>query len=150
MTKTSLDLNKLIAARADELQKVTPGQVIEFRAGNIATVEADGERIAQVFSNFVSNAIKYSPPDGRIVIETRMEKKQVMLTVTDNGPGIQPAHRERVFERFYRGSDERTNTYPGLGLGLYIAAEIIRQHGGGIGVNSRPGEGAVFYFTLPQ
>jgi signal transduction histidine kinase len=96
----------------------------------------------------VSNAIKYSPDDGEIIISTEDKLNGLIVKVRDNGPGILPEAQPYLFDRYYRvpGEQERRK---GFGLGLYISASVIRQHMGTIGVESVPGKGATFYFTLP-
>jgi PAS domain S-box-containing protein len=112
-------------------------------------VEADSERIQQVVVNFVNNAMKYA--HGTKEIKIRVEKKdaQVVVSVTDHGPGIEKEKLPFLFDRFYR-ADISAGQYSGLGLGLYISAEIIRRHHGTIGVESEPGKGATFWFSIPQ
>jgi two-component system CheB/CheR fusion protein len=112
-------------------------------------IEADSERIQRVIVNFVNNAVKYAPSSGEIII--RMERKpgNVKISVTDKGPGIAADKIPHLFDRFYR-SDDNGGQYSGLGLGLYISAEIVKKHGGQIGVDSEPGAGSSFWFTLPE
>jgi two-component system CheB/CheR fusion protein len=113
-----------------------------------AEVEADAERIQRVIVNFVNNAVKYASQSKDIVIRVDQQPGQVRVSVTDQGPGIAKEKIPHLFDRFYR-VDEQGEQYSGLGLGLYISAEIIRKHGGHIGVDSEPGKGSSFWFTLP-
>ncbi|MCD6062197.1 MAG: signal transduction histidine kinase [Flavipsychrobacter sp.] len=144
----SFRIDELLTARVEELKKTYPTRRFVVRA-DAATVNADKERIGQVLINFISNAIKYSPENKDIVISSEIVGDDVRVTVEDFGKGIAPENREKVFDRFYRDSENDINTYPGLGLGLYIAAQIIKQHKGQIGVVGKPGDGATFYFTVP-
>jgi len=112
------------------------------------TVLADEHRIDQVVVNFVNNAIKYAPGSLDIKLMAIKEGNKIQVSVTDNGPGITPDKLPFLFDRYYR-ADHTGNQYSGLGLGLYICSEIIKKHGGKIGVNSEVGKGSTFWFTLP-
>ena len=111
-------------------------------------VMADEHRISQVISNLVSNAIKYAP-GGEIRISGEARPEQVIVTVSDQGPGIDPADIPYVFDRFYR-SDKAVRKTKGAGLGLYLAKAIVEAHGGRIWVDSQPGSGARVCFSLPR
>jgi PAS domain S-box-containing protein len=112
-------------------------------------VLADEERISQVISNLVSNAIKYSPEGGEIRISGQVRPDQVIVCVSDQGPGIAPDDIPHVFDRFYRSS-AATRTTKGAGLGLYLARAVIEAHSGRIWVDPRPGYGARVCFSLPR
>jgi PAS domain S-box-containing protein len=109
-------------------------------------VRADRERVIQVFSNLIGNAIKFTPQDGTITIAARAAGGKALLSVSDTGPGISPVVRPHIFERFWQ-ADEAARK--GRGLGLYIAKALVEAHGGAIWVDSLPGGGATFSFTLP-
>jgi two-component system sensor histidine kinase/response regulator len=113
-------------------------------------VVADPIRLEQVVHNFLSNAVKYTRDSKRVHVEVSPdnETNSVKVSVRDEGIGIAPELRERVFDKFFR-VEQTSFKYQGLGMGLYICAEIIRRHSGTYGVESTPGEGSVFYFTLP-
>jgi PAS domain S-box-containing protein len=111
-------------------------------------VEADSERIQRVVINLVNNAVKYAPDSKEIVIDIEQFHDRVKITVRDKGPGITKEKIPHLFERFYR-VDQSGSQYSGLGLGLYISAEIVRKHGGDIGVDSELEKGSNFWFTLP-
>jgi PAS domain S-box-containing protein len=112
-------------------------------------VVADEHRIDQILVNFVNNAIKYAPNSKKIFLAAEpTEDDAVKISVRDTGPGIAAEKLPYVFERYYRIDNSGLN-YSGLGLGLYICAEIVRKHGGTIGVDSKPGVGTTFWFTLP-
>ena len=109
-------------------------------------VRADRERVIQVLANLLGNALRYTPPRGRVVISGRVEDGMARIAVTDGGPGIAPADLPHVFERLWK----RTMAgHEGMGLGLHIAKQIVEAHGGRIWAESPPGEGATFAFTLP-
>jgi PAS domain S-box-containing protein len=114
---------------------------------DLPAVFADPERIRQVLRNLVSNAIKYSPPDSLIRVGGRVQNGEVVLFVSDEGEGIPAEEQQRLFQRFTRGSAGRHT--PGAGLGLYLSKAIVEAHGGRIWVESTPGEGSTFYFSLP-
>ncbi|MET0465545.1 MAG: ATP-binding protein [Chitinophagaceae bacterium] len=154
MTEGQLQLNTsdfLIAQLVDECcQHVRVGgefQIIYDGDKNIA-VHADKDKIDQVLINFVNNAVKYAPASKEIRIRVAQEEKFVTVKVIDNGPGIASERLPDLFKRYYRVHNNGTN-YSGLGLGLYISAEIIRKHGCEIGVDSVLGQGSTFWFTLP-
>jgi signal transduction histidine kinase len=109
---------------------------------------ADENRISQVISNLLSNAIKYSH-QGEIRISGQVRPGQVIITVSDKGPGIDPADIPYIFDRFYR-SDQAVRKTKGAGLGLYLAKAVIEAHGGRIWVDPQPGSGARICFSLPR
>ncbi|HEY0548549.1 MAG TPA: ATP-binding protein, partial [Verrucomicrobiae bacterium] len=113
------------------------------------TGRADPDRLEQVFVNLVENAIKYGRAKGRVIVKGRTINGHVELCVADNGPGIPSEARERIFERFYRIDKARSREAGGTGLGLAIVKHIVQSHGGKVWVESGPGQGAQFYFTLP-
>ena len=112
-------------------------------------VYADEDRIDQVVTNFLSNAVKYAPESNIITLTISWLNGFVKVSVTDYGPGIPQEKLTHLFERYYR-ADENAQHVSGLGLGLYICKEIIERHEGHIGVDSEVGKGTTFWFTLPQ
>lgn len=112
-------------------------------------VFADAQRLEQVVVNIVNNAVKYSSPNSEIKIIIENLSDGVKLSVTDQGVGIPEEKLPYIFDRYYR-VDNSGIQFSGLGLGLYISSEIIRMHGGEIGVSSEPGKGSTFWFTLPS
>jgi two-component system sensor histidine kinase KdpD len=115
---------------------------------SMPAVEADEELVSMVLQQLVDNALKYSPPDLPLVISAREEEGSLVMSVTDKGPGIPEHEQARIFEKFYRGDANRQST-PGTGMGLTIAREIVKAHGGRIWLHSRPGQGSTFSFSLP-
>ncbi|MBA2563460.1 MAG: sensor histidine kinase, partial [Chitinophagaceae bacterium] len=103
----------------------------------------------QVLNNLISNAIKYSPKAGSIVITTKLQNDGIELSVQDFGIGISAHEQQNVFEQFYRVNKGNQPTFPGMGIGLYICSEIISRHNGKIWVESSIGEGSIFYIWLP-
>ncbi len=114
----------------------------------LPTLEGDGDQMAQVFQNLISNAIKFRGDDApRIHISARKDARQWVLTVRDNGRGIEPRYAERIFVIFQRLHSRRD--YPGTGIGLAICKKVVELHGGRIWMESKPGRGSAFCFTLP-
>jgi len=114
-------------------------------AESLPRVSADAERIGQVFSNLIGNAIKFTPADGMITLRAEESDGRVWFSVTDTGAGIPPEHVEQVFGQFWQG---RKTDRRGIGLGLTIARGIVEAHGGTIGVDSEIGVGTRFWFSL--
>jgi PAS domain S-box-containing protein len=112
-------------------------------------VQADYERLREVFSNLISNAIKYSPTGGLIRVGGWVEKDEVGIFVSDEGIGIPTSEQERIFDRFARVDNSLTRQTPGAGLGLFLVKSVIEAHGGRVWVDSRPGQGSTFNFALP-
>lgn len=109
----------------------------------------DRTRISQVVGNLLENAIFHTPPDGNVAVAASNDGPAVTVSVSDSGPGILPEDQPRVFDRFYRVDPSRARSTGGAGLGLTIARQLVEAHGGSIWVDSRPGEGARFSFSLP-
>lgn len=120
-------------------------------ASDLPAVSFDACRILQVLTNLLSNAIKAVQPGGCVRLSVdRPDPYQIRFAVADNGCGISAEHRERIFERLYQvSSHDEHGTASGLGLGLYISREIVSHHGGELKVDSEPGRGSTFYFSLP-
>jgi len=123
------------------------GIAIEAGPFSAEAVEGDGSWLRQLFSNLVDNAVKYCEPGDRIRVEDRREGDEICVSVADDGPGIPADELPEIFERFERGAGQQGR--PGFGLGLPLAREIARAHGGRIHATSRPGKGATFSVWLP-
>ncbi|MEA3339543.1 MAG: ATP-binding protein [Chloroflexota bacterium] len=148
MEPVALDaLAKRVTSRF-RIQTQTHGIEVRFPDG-FPVISGDPERLEQVLNNLVANAIKYSNEGGRIEISGRALPGEVVVTVSDEGMGIPFKEQPRVFERFFRGAQERNQRTPGAGLGLYLAKSIVAAHGGRIWVESKIGEGAAFSFAIP-
>jgi signal transduction histidine kinase len=115
----------------------------------MGSIYCDRTRIGQVIKNMLSNAIKYSPGQNQVVISTRQSGNNLLVSVQDYGIGISEKDKSHVFDQFYRVSNAEAYSYQGMGLGLFISAEIIRQEGGKIWVESEEECGATFCFSLP-
>ncbi|OLD84573.1 MAG: hypothetical protein AUF64_01230 [Chloroflexi bacterium 13_1_20CM_54_36] len=112
-------------------------------------VNSDEGRIEQVLNNLVGNAVKYSPAGKPIEVRVERDKHEVTIAVRDEGVGISEEQQRHIFERFYRVHNDANAAIEGLGLGLYIAHEIVVRHGGRMWLESKPGKGSAFYFSLP-
>jgi len=143
------NVNELVHEVVDDVQMVSVNHKILMHEDEPVNVLADRERIAQVINNLLNNAIKYSPDNKHIGIKIEKVEDFVRISVTDKGIGIKPEEHQKIFERFYRAKGNENAAFSGFGIGLYICGEIIRRHGGQIGVNSDEGKGASFYFILP-
>lgn len=147
LTFEPLDVNELLQERIDEIRRTTHHQ-FELHTEELPPVSADRERIGQVVTNLLSNAIKYSPQETTITVSTRNLTDRIQVSVQDQGYGISEEDQKKIFDRFYRVTANNMDTLPGMGLGLYITAQIIHRHKGTINVKSKPGEGSVFEFTI--
>jgi signal transduction histidine kinase len=130
-----------------------PDREIGIRAPEAMRVHLDRDRIGQVISNLLENAVKYSPDGGPIRMTAERRAGEVEVLVADTGVGIPPEHRENVFERFYQADDDAgRRRFGGLGLGLYISRAIVDAHGGRIwsAPNVEDGRGSVFGFRVPR
>lgn len=142
------DFDAVVEDIVDEMQHISSKHKIICNLESNAIVFADKERIGQVITNFLSNATKYSTDADEIDVATHSQDGEVILSVRDYGIGISEDLQHLVFDQFYRVDGNLQHTYPGLGLGLYISAEIIKSEGGRIWVESTVGEGATFFFAL--
>jgi signal transduction histidine kinase len=142
------DLTFLVNETVADLRHGTEHHQIHIEGVGPVQIYADRERIGQVLANLLTNAIKYTPKGGSIVVKQALDNDYVIISVQDCGIGIPPEKQAYVFERFYRVRSPEHETFPGLGLGLYLSAEIVKRQGGKIWVESQPGTGSTFYFTL--
>lgn len=131
------------------IRQTYPDYQIILRGKSDIQLYGDESRIEQVIINYLTNAVKYSPENKEIQVETDIRPDgRLLLRVQDFGIGIGKDHQSNIFSKFYR-VEEAANRFQGLGIGLYICAEIIRRHEGEYGVESEPGQGSTFYFTIP-
>lgn len=135
------NLRMLLEERRIQLQLVLPG--------DLPDAMLDAHRITQVVTNLLSNAIKFSPPGGEVRIEASTNGEVLRVSVRDRGDGIHPKDLPKLFRKFQQIDSGSTRKVGGTGLGLVISKGIVEQHGGRIGVESAPGEGSAFWFTLP-
>lgn len=147
--KTHFAVEKLIAEVVANFQYTVVSHTVKHNNKVKVKLFADRERINQVLVNLISNAIKYSPDADRVIVDLIRSPKDVTISVQDFGMGIPKDEQNKIYERFFRAKGKKEGKIPGLGLGLYISAQIINQHGGKLWVKSTEGKGTTFYFTLP-
>ncbi len=147
LNKTTFLLLDAVSACCDHIVSDNKYELLVNGDATLA-VYADERRIEQVVVNFVNNAVKYAPDSLQIMLTVEKKGNMAKVSVSDKGPGIPQEKIPHLFSRYYR-ADYTGNQYSGLGLGLYISAEIIKRHNGKIGVNSELGQGSTFWFTLP-
>lgn len=116
---------------------------------DVPPVQADSIRLAQIFTNLLSNAAKYTLPGGKITISARKDHRKVVFSVQDSGIGIRKDDQQRIFQRYFRTDDAQSRDIPGTGLGLYISKKLVELQGGEIWFESEFGKGTTFLFTLP-
>jgi signal transduction histidine kinase len=146
---SSFDLNTLIQEVVEEMQRTTVRHTIVLDLAPPVTLWADPDRIGQVLTNLLTNAIKYSPQSSTIIVKTVQQEEKILTSVQDFGIGISKEMQASLFERFFRVEGDTQSTYPGLGLGLYISAEFVRRHHGDIWAQSEQGKGTTMTFSLP-
>ncbi len=138
----------------DEQRQLAPNRVIHFQGASdqSAMVFVDGERIRQVVTNYLTNALKYSREDQPVKVGLQADEQDARVWVRDEGPGIPLSEQAHIWERFHRvpGIEVQSGSGIGLGLGLHICRTIIEWHGGQVGLESAPGAGATFWFSLPR
>ncbi len=147
--KETLDLNELVRQTVEEMQAMIVSHHLHSESTAQPIVVGDKDRIEQVLINLLNNAVKYSPDADRVMIRVSADQEQAIVSIQDFGKGIAVAHQQRIFERFYQVSDSEEKPFSGLGIGLYISTQIIKQHQGRLWVESSKGTGATFYFALP-
>jgi two-component system CheB/CheR fusion protein len=148
LQKTTFNLYDLAKEIGDQFIFAN-NQAIQLSGDKHLMIHADSERLGRVLTNLISNAVKYAPGSNEIKTEIQDEGNFVKVSVTDRGPGISAEKVPLLFDRYYQADSEKEQ-YSGLGLGLFISASIIRKHEGEIGVDSTPGQGTTFWFTLPK
>lgn len=144
------DLNLLVKEQIESLVAVSDNHNLILKAGEIKPISADRKLIGQVLTNIITNAIRYSPGGGDIIIATKMSENGVQVSIQDFGVGIPASEQGNIFDRYFRVSNPLTSRASGIGLGLYITAGIVHQHGGTISLVSEEGKGSIFLITLPE
>ena len=149
LNKEDFDFEKLSLEIIEDQQMSTSYQ-IEFKTKSVGMVFADRDRVGQVMTNLISNAIKYAPNTEKIIVQIIEADGNVEFSVEDFGIGMPADKKDRVFEQYYRVSGDDGNTFPGIGLGLFISSEIVERLNGKIWVESVLEKGSTFSFSLPQ
>jgi PAS domain S-box-containing protein len=146
--ETWFDLDGLVRETLDTVQPTTQTHTLRLKGATHAEVYGDRERLGQALINLLTNAIKYSPRADSVLVTLRSDHEWAEVAVRDFGIGIAPKDQKRIFERFYQVDDPHTSTYPGLGIGLYIAWTIMERHNGRLWVESSVGKGSTFHCGL--
>ncbi len=150
LKKTHFILDDLIGECCTDMQMQAEKHQLIIKGDTNVPIYADKNRLEQVLVNLISNAVKYSPEGKEVIVTvTRAADRSVKIAITDFGIGIDKDKQPFLFDRFFR-VDETSQKYAGLGLGLYISAEIVKRHGGEINIESVVGEGSTFWFTIPD
>jgi two-component system sensor histidine kinase VicK len=145
----AFDIAELIKEVEQETLAIAQSHSMIFDPIESIIVQADREKIGQVISNLISNAIKYSPAGSDITISCIAKSEYLYISVADFGPGIKEEQLEKIFDRYYRVENEYTANISGFGIGLYLCSELVKLHGGRIWAESQIGGGSIFNFTLP-
>lgn len=148
LNKGIFNFGKLLSNAIDMVRPTTNGHKIIVKGSADVDVYGDEVRIEQVIINYLTNALKYSPDAEEVHIESNITDNRLKVSVQDFGIGIPPRKQKNIFQKFYR-VEESSNRFQGLGIGLYICAEILKRHEGTYGVKSVPGSGSVFHFSIP-
>ena len=149
--RESIDLARIAEQTVDLLRPMAESRSVTVHCDLMPTgCKGDAERIAQVVTNLLSNAVAHNQQGGEVFLSTCMENEAAILSVRDTGPGIPSAEMPKLFERFYRGDASRTTSTGGTGLGLAISKAITDAHGGSLSASSTEGEGTTFTLRLPH
>lgn len=149
LNKENFFLDQLVNELIEEAKIMVSSHHLIHSCTYSLPVHADRDKISAVISNLLSNAIKYSPHGKTIAINCQVTDTKVLISVKDEGIGVCKSDSVKLFERYYRVENKLSNTISGFGIGLYLSAEIIEWHAGSIWVESVPGEGSTFFFSLP-
>jgi two-component system CheB/CheR fusion protein len=149
LNEQSFEMNTLLREIVEDIMLITKSHYIVVTSDCNIAVHADRDKIGQVITNFLSNAIKYSSKGKNITVSCREIKGVVEVSITDEGLGIALQDHAKLFDRYYRIESEQTQNISGFGLGLYLSAEIIQRHKGKVWVESEMDKGSTFYFSLP-
>jgi two-component system, OmpR family, sensor kinase len=144
-----VELTTVVAAAVDAAAVKAPDRVVTLAPGAPVTVTGDANRLRQVVDNLLANALNHTPAGTPIDVTLAVDGTTALLTVADQGPGIDPVDRPHIFEPFHRADPSRARATGGVGLGLAIVSAIASAHGGTVGVDSEPGAGATFWVRLP-
>ncbi len=152
LEEEDVDMTDLITRSAERFRAQAAEQEVSLATDlptDLPTIRGDRQRISQVLINLLSNALRYTPAGGQVVVAAKLESAKLLISVADTGKGIASEDLPYVFERFYRADKSRARTSGGSGLGLAISRQIVKAHGGRIWAESQVGLGSTFTFTLP-
>jgi two-component system sensor histidine kinase VicK len=149
LNNIDFNIDELVREIIEESALVVSSHQIELLPGDAITVNADRDKIGQVITNLISNAVKYSPRGKVVELSCKRVDNVVQISVRDEGMGIRPQDKDKLFERFYRVESTHTEHISGFGIGLYLSSEIVQRHGGKIWLESEKGVGSTFFFSLP-
>ncbi len=149
VNKERFDMALLMKETSEEMISQVNTHTFIFHPAETIFVEADRDKISHVIINLLSNAVKYSPADTTIQIWCIISNRMAQVSIQDEGIGIREEDMDKLFERYYRVTNNSTKSISGFGIGLYLCSEIIQRHGGNIWVKSETGKGSTFFFTLP-
>ena len=147
--KDIFEIDDLVKEVVLHQKLITPNRTIQLIGSTKKTISADQYRIRQVIVNLLTNALKYSPDSQKVTIKLKRQRAAILVSISDHGLGISKDEQSRIFDRYYRTKNVQKKRSEGLGLGLYITNQIIKHHHGKIWIESQPGKGSTFYFSLP-
>ena len=147
LRKELFSINKLVKEKIDEVSSINESHKIIKKGSTTKKILGDKNYLSQVLINLMNNAVRYSPEATKIIVNVVEQENGVQISVQDFGPGIAKEHQKKIFEQFYQIGGRKSNR--GLGIGLYISSQIIKQHGGNISLKSKPEQGATFTISLP-
>jgi signal transduction histidine kinase len=147
-----LDPRTLASAVVSQLQLLAEAAQVALTqtvAHDLPEIYCDGQRVEQILTNLITNALKFTPPQGRVTVNAKLLNDALEFCVTDTGAGIDEAAQQHVFDRFYQVHTHANAQAKGTGLGLAIVKHLVELHEGSVSVSSQPNEGSTFCFTLP-
>ncbi len=145
---TTFDFNEMVDEAIEDIQLTAKNHSLE-KSGNCSQlITGDKDRLKQVMINLLTNAVKYSPDSEKVIIKVEDQVGNIQVSVQDFGVGMSGHHLDKVFDRYYR-VQENAVQFQGLGIGLHLSSTIIQRHEGKMWVENEPGNGSIFYFSLP-
>ena len=149
LEKDFFDVNVFIKEVITVVKSISIEHIIKFTKKTDKEMYADRERISQVLTNLISNAIKYSDKGTKVIVKSAHDEENIIISIQDFGFGIPKSEQKLIFSRFYRANSAIDNNISGIGLGLYVAMQIIKAHQGKMWVKSAENKGSTFYFSIP-
>lgn len=148
-TWSEFSIHDLVSSSVEKFRMLYPDRNILFASKTRSVIHGDYDRLTQAVENLLSNAVKYSSPDTDIHVNLMEKGSSVFVEVTDKGIGIDSVYHSKIFERFFRIPEQKLQTYPGMGMGLYMTRKIMEKHNGKIFVESKKNQFTKFYLKLP-